>query len=71
MCSDSTALQELRIEDYIANRKAPTTTGGLFGGSTATNTGGSIFGSTAAKPSLFGSSTSRFSVTIRISVFFK
>lgn len=51
------SIEELRIEDYIANRKAPTTTGGLFGGSTATNTGGSIFGSTAAKPSLFGSST--------------
>ncbi|VDO67853.1 unnamed protein product [Heligmosomoides polygyrus] len=63
------SIEELRIEDYIANRKAPTTTGGLFGGSTATNTGGSIFGSTAAKPSLFGSSTSRFSVTIRTSLF--
>ncbi|KAJ1346955.1 Nucleoporin autopeptidase [Parelaphostrongylus tenuis] len=51
------SLEELRIDDYIANRKAPTTTSGLFGSSTSTNAGTSIFGSTAAKPSLFGSST--------------
>ncbi|PIO61676.1 hypothetical protein TELCIR_16793 [Teladorsagia circumcincta] len=48
---------ELRIEDYIANRKTPSASGGLFGSSTATNAGSSIFGSTPAKPSLFGSST--------------
>ncbi|KAK6027075.1 nucleoporin autopeptidase [Ostertagia ostertagi] len=52
------SIEELRIEDYIANRKTPSASGGLFGSSTATNAGSSIFGSTPAKPSLFGSSTS-------------
>ncbi|KAK6043943.1 nucleoporin autopeptidase [Cooperia oncophora] len=51
------SIEELRIEDYIANRKTPSTSGGLFGSSTAGNAGTSIFGSTPAKPSLFGSST--------------
>ncbi|KAK5983770.1 Nucleoporin autopeptidase [Trichostrongylus colubriformis] len=64
------SIEELRIEDYIANRKAPSSTGGLFGSSTAT-AGTSIFGSTPAKPSLFGSSStsSPFGATQGTSLF--
>uniref|UniRef100_A0A1I7TES5 Nuclear pore complex protein Nup98-Nup96 n=1 Tax=Caenorhabditis tropicalis TaxID=1561998 RepID=A0A1I7TES5_9PELO len=57
------SMEELRVEDYMANRKAPaagttTTGGGLFGNSTNTNqTGGGLFGNSNAtqqKSSLFG-----------------
>uniref|UniRef100_A0A0N5CBU3 Nuclear pore complex protein Nup98-Nup96 n=1 Tax=Strongyloides papillosus TaxID=174720 RepID=A0A0N5CBU3_STREA len=69
---ESKCLEELRVEDYLANRKGPqagsttgffgsstsNTGGGLFGSTTATNTSNNIFGSsTQQKPSLFGSTT--------------
>ncbi|CAI4230712.1 unnamed protein product [Auanema sp. JU1783] len=55
---ESKSLEELRVDDYMANRKTPSTSGGLFGGNTS-NTGSSLFGGNTnqQKPSLFGSST--------------
>ncbi|KAI6218354.1 Nuclear pore complex protein Nup98-Nup96 [Aphelenchoides fujianensis] len=62
----SKSLEELRVEDYQANRKFPTAgsttsmgfgsnTGSIFGGGTSSNTtGGGLFGS-QNKPSIFGS----------------
>ena len=54
------SLEELRVEDYLANRKGPGQGTSIMGGGfgQATNpTGGSLFGSTAtgsATTSLFG-----------------
>ena len=53
---------ELRIEDYMANRKAGSGGGGgggLFGSSGNTNTGGSLFGNKPnnASGGLFGNNT--------------
>uniref|UniRef100_A0A0N4ZWV4 Nuclear pore complex protein Nup98-Nup96 n=1 Tax=Parastrongyloides trichosuri TaxID=131310 RepID=A0A0N4ZWV4_PARTI len=70
---ETKCLEELRVEDYLANRKGPqagsstgffgstnnTSSGGLFGNSSTNNTSSTgIFGSsTPQKPSLFGSTT--------------
>ncbi|CAI2348329.1 unnamed protein product [Caenorhabditis sp. 36 PRJEB53466] len=59
------SMEELRVEDYMANRKTPgtgtTTTGGNIFGSTTTNanqSGSTLFGSnTQQKSSLFGGAT--------------
>ncbi|GMR41121.1 hypothetical protein PMAYCL1PPCAC_11316 [Pristionchus mayeri] len=59
---ESKCLEELRVEDYIAGRKAPAdrpATTGLFGSTGATtSTGSSLFGSsTPQQKSIFGSTT--------------
>ncbi|GMS87309.1 hypothetical protein PENTCL1PPCAC_9484, partial [Pristionchus entomophagus] len=58
---ESKCIEELRVEDYMAGRKAPapgtTTTGGLFG-SKLIYAGGGLFGSsTPQQKSIFGSTT--------------
>uniref|UniRef100_A0A336KXZ5 Nuclear pore complex protein Nup98-Nup96 n=1 Tax=Culicoides sonorensis TaxID=179676 RepID=A0A336KXZ5_CULSO len=47
------SLEELRLEDYMANRKGPQSGGGGLFGSTQQNTGG-MFGSTQPSTGLFG-----------------
>ncbi|KAF8359364.1 npp-10, partial [Pristionchus pacificus] len=58
---ESKCIEELRVEDYLAGRKAPaagTTTGGGLFGSTATPATGGLFGSsTPQQKSIFGSTT--------------
>lgn len=61
---ENKSLEELRYEDYLAGRKGPQKTGGVFGAAQATpspfgapstsTTAGGLFGSTTENKSLFG-----------------